>query len=162
MKYLIVVVITLSFLVGCGQNEQNNSQKQSSEKDSQPQQKKEAKQHEADTDGTTLQLNDGQKWETDLSTRKGMQTIDSLITAYDQRQALDSTGYKKLGEQLKSEMQTIHQECSMEGPSHKELHKFIAKVHPHIQNLNEGDKRKARESIQKLQTLVGIYPDYFQ
>ena len=162
MKYLTVAIITLSFLSGCGQNEKNNRQKENSQEKSQTQQKKGAEQHEAEGDNTILQLNDGQKWETDLSTRKGMQTIDSLITAYDQRQALDSQAYKRLGGQLKSEMQTIHQECSMEGQGHKELHKFITKIHPHIQNLVDGNIPKAQQSFEKLDPLMSQYQEHFQ
>lgn len=161
MKYLIAVAILLSSLAGCGQNEQNNSQKQNSEQPSKVHQKKEAKQHKAEKDGKTLQLNDGQKWETDLSTRKGMHNIDSLLTTYDQRQALNSTDYKRVGEQLKSEMQRIHQKCSMEGQSHEELHKFINKIHPHIQNLMAGNILKAIQSFEKLNLLLEQYKEYF-
>lgn len=162
MKYLLGVITLLAFLTGCSQSNQNNDQHQNNKKADKDHSKKEAKKQEGDAASTSLELNNGQKWETDFSTRSGMQTIDSLITAYDQRQALNSKDYKKLGKQLKGEMQKIHQECSMEGKGHEELHKFISKIHPHIQNLKAGNMPKAQQSFEKLGPLMDQYHRHFQ
>lgn len=162
MKNLIVLTTAMGILAGCGGNEQNNTQKQDGEGKKSAKEQKEGNHQEADQDGATLQLNNGRKWETDRSTRRGMQTIDSLVTAYDQKQALDSSKYQELGNQLKSEMQMIHQECSMEGQGHEELHKFITNIHPHIQNLKEGARPKAQQSFEKLKPLIKQYHQHFQ
>ncbi len=168
MKYWIGFVTLLFLFTGCGNANKDSTGDQESQHSKTKKEKTAPKKtdgpnkHSASTADKPLKLNDGEKWPTDQSTRKGMQSIDSLVDAYSGMTKLSLKQYNQLGDGIHKRMQTILKQCSMEGPAHQELHKFISKMHPHIKALRGKKEKDAQKAFEKIGKLLDKYPQYFK
>jgi hypothetical protein len=139
MKNLIVI---FSFIwLGCT----NASQEHATKED--------AHQHK---DGVvSLQLNNGSKWKTDEATKKNVVSIKQLVN--------DSNYYKKEAESFTLELQagidTLVQQCRMEGPDHEALHLWLGNV---LRDLDALKKREKGDAYTNLHRDVMLFDTYFE
>ncbi|RFN60253.1 hypothetical protein [Marixanthomonas ophiurae] len=69
-----------------------------------------------------ISLNNGSKWEANPETTEG---IENMIQAIDQNKLKAVTDFQELGIKLNNEKNYIVEKCTMEGPSHDNLHVFL-------------------------------------
>lgn len=77
-----------------------------------------------------IRLNDGKKWEANLETTQGVESMLELLKTSDPKSVED---YHHLAADLNDEKDFVVRECTMEGPSHDNLHVFL---HPLIEKID--------------------------
>lgn len=77
-----------------------------------------------------IKLDDGKKWGANLETTQGVENMLELLQASDPETAED---YHVLAAGLNDEKDFVVRECTMEGPSHDNLHVFL---HPLIKKID--------------------------
>ncbi len=120
----------------------------------------EAHQHDETGKQDGLQLNNGMKWRVNDEMRpfvlEGEMKVENYIESGD-------TDYHKLASDLKELNSNLIKNCTMDGPSHDELHKWL---HPHLELTkalsNAKNPEDAREIIEKLRHSYHTYNEYFQ
>lgn len=82
--------------------------------------------HQHETEATDLGLNDGSKWEVNAEM---MGPITAMKETLAQSTSTTLDEYNDLGSQLQSQNQELISSCTMNGPAHDELHKWLL---PHL------------------------------
>jgi hypothetical protein len=107
-----------------------------------------------------IKLNSGKKWDANFETTDG---VEKMIVLTKESSAKSVTDYHALASNLNEVKNYIVKKCTMDGPSHDNLHVFL---HPLIEKIdalgkvsNEDDGAKIKESI--IKNLEGYY-DYFK
>jgi hypothetical protein len=80
-----------------------------------------------------LRLNNGARWKTDEATRKNVAAIVKVMNDSNNFGTLNRSELKK---QLQVRIDTLVQQCKMDGPDHEALHLWLSQV---IQDIN-GEK----------------------
>lgn len=114
----------------------------------------------ASASGHGLALDGDAKWEMDAHTRtvfakmagrfEGTEVDDPTITP-------DS--WKRTGTSLKEDIAELIAGCTMQGPAHDELHKFLVSYMPAVDELAASG---ASKSATRVHELLEVYPDYFE
>lgn len=92
-----------------------------------------------------LQLNNGNKWEVNTEMMPFLKTSDSLVNSF------SGENFGILAEELKSQNKKLISSCTMTGPAHDELHKWL---HPHLELVQQLDTSNSTEtSLQVLSEL---------
>ncbi|MBK5214376.1 MAG: hypothetical protein JJE55_12025 [Flavobacteriaceae bacterium] len=76
-----------------------------------------------------IKLDNGNKWEANLETTEGVDKMLNLIKASDSKTVED---YHTLASKLNEDKNVVIKKCTMEGPSHDNLHVFL---HPLIEKI---------------------------
>lgn len=76
-----------------------------------------------------IKLDNGKKWDANLETNEGVDKMLSLITSSEKKSVAD---YHTLASELNETKNFVVKECTMEGPSHDNLHVFL---HPLIEKI---------------------------
>lgn len=80
-----------------------------------------------------FELDDGKKWQMDDHTRASIKRMNELVTnAGDDHPALAAA--------LEAELEVLIKGCTMKGPSHQQLHVFIAALFGRFAALKKGGK----------------------
>lgn len=159
MKKVIFTVAMLSaVLIGCKDNKQNEGEKVS-----------QTEVQEITTDNTValnnswleeIQLDQGTKWEANIETTQGVNEMAAIIEKSSPKTVED---YHRLAEQLNEQKNFIVKECTMEGPSHDNLHVFL---HPLIEKIDAlakvSSKNEAEEILESVQKNIDEYYNYFK
>ena len=164
MKH-VIFTLSLLALVSC-----KDSKKQDSNIES------ESVEHSADNDNnhqaheasgvyanawiSEIQNDNGAKWQADTTTNDGVQKLQNTINSQSPSTLEE---YHKLAEQLNEEKNFVVKNCTMEGPSHDNLHIWL---HPLIEKINSllkvetvEDASKIRQSIEEN---INAYTTYFK
>lgn len=114
-----------------------------------------------DMDGVELQLNAGQKWQTDAPLRQAMgeigQAVNSSLDAIHNNQ-LDATGYENIAEEVNQQVAYMIENCELEPAADAQLHIVIARLMDSAQ-LIQG-KSDLQEKRKGAVQLVGTLNDY--
>lgn len=106
-----------------------------------------------------IETDNGQKWEANAETTEGVENMLALIN---QTQTQTLEDYHQLGSKLNDEKNYIIKECTMEGPSHDNLHVFL---HPLIDKVsalqNSKSTSEAEEIVESMEENLQKYYDYF-
>lgn len=115
---LFVSALALTLLAaGCRQRPGGN------EKEKAHQTHRHAHEHQGKMD-TGLVLNNGERWITDNSTRRGMGRIEQIVERFGRlKTSPDIQEYRMLGENIQKEVDSIISACSMKGKGHEILHR---------------------------------------
>lgn len=167
-KILLTTVIISALLTGC-QNNKTKTSEASAETEMIHEHHGEAiHEHEHDNAEMTLdnswkneiQLNNGNKWEANRETTLG---VDKMLALLKENNPKTVEDYHQLASKLNDESNTVIQKCSMEGPSHDNLHVFL---HPLIEKIDSLGKvsttEKGAEITASLQENLDEYYNYFK
>lgn len=111
-------------------------------------------------EGLELKLNHGEKWVANYETHKGVEIMDSLISAFKKDKNKD---YKTLGETLSKQTSYIIKNCSMTGEPHDQLHVVLVPMLDGISTLKEsGDSAKSNTALTDLKVLIDAYFHHFK
>ncbi len=106
-----------------------------------------------------IQLDNGNKWDANLETTEGVDKMLDLIS----ENAQESVGdYHTLASYLNEVKNVVVKECTMEGPSHDNLHVFL---HPLIEKIDALGKisnvDEGAEITERIKENLNAYNDYF-
>lgn len=125
--------------------------------------------HQHATDGsgdTDLKLNQGKKWETDASLRKGVTEIsaslrDNLKKIQAGKLSLDA--YARMGEKINRSLQSIFKNCKLVPEADVVLHTLLAKMIEGADDMkSEATVGLRRNGADKVLKALSDYPKYFQ
>ncbi|MGB3343005.1 MAG: hypothetical protein WBA61_03755 [Aequorivita sp.] len=166
MKKTILTAAILSvFLIGCKDNKSTNSE--TSVETEMVHEHEADNERDHDHDGMALnnawvneiQLDNGSKWEANIETTEGVETMLQQIETSNPETVED---YHKLASKLNDEKNTVVKKCTMEGPSHDNLHVFL---HPLIQKIEAlgmvSTADEGSEIITSIKENLDAYYNYF-
>ncbi|MCB0466463.1 MAG: hypothetical protein KDC78_12445 [Aequorivita sp.] len=107
-----------------------------------------------------IKLDNGSKWEANLETTEGVNKMLSLIKASEPKTVED---YHALASKLNEDKNVVVTKCTMEGPSHDNLHVFL---HPLIEKIEALGKvstvQEGAEVTTSIKENLEGYYNYFQ
>lgn len=116
--------------------------------------------HHHDGDGGSLQLNDGEKWEADEHTFSLVKEMKSELSAYEKS---GKDEYHVLADTLTRQLNTLVVGCTMTGPAHDELHKWLVPVTENIKGLGGAQVASdARGEIMELEKSLAAFDEFFE
>jgi hypothetical protein len=111
-------------------------------------------------DSLGLKLNNGEKWNANLETQKGIERMDSIITTF---RSSGNKDYRALGENLSKQTSYVIEKCTMKGESHDQLHLVLVPMLDEIAILKESEGTvTSQEALDRLQQLISGYFNYFK
>ena len=118
-----------------------------------------------DLDAVELQLNAGQKWETDAPLRQAMRGIGEAVnSSLDDihNNKLDATGYDALADEVNQQVAYMVENCELEPAADAQLHIVIARLMNGAQLIekNNAIEEKRQGAVQLIGALDG-YAEYF-
>lgn len=118
-----------------------------------------------DLDAVELQLNAGQKWETDAPLRQAMRGIGEAVnSSLDDihNNKLDATGYDALADEVNQQVAYMVENCELEPAADAQLHIVIARLMNGAQLIekNSAIEEKRQGAVQLIGALDG-YAEYF-
>lgn len=130
-KIIFTAVILSSILLGCKEPKQEESGASGAAEVVQQHQAEHSEEATAVNNAwvNEIRLNDGKKWGANLETTQGVGNMLDLLKASDPKTVEDYSG---LAASLNDEKDFVVRECTMEGPSHDNLHVFL---HPLIEKI---------------------------
>lgn len=147
-KLLTIILFSAGIYTSC--------QEESTSTESKSQDKVETNQTETHPDDS-ISLNDGEKWEVNKEMLPHIENSEEVFTNF------QGADYTALSEEMMKHTNSLIQSCTMDGPSHDELHKWL---HPHIGLIKELDesKNKAEGSAiyQQLDRSFTEFHKYFE
>ncbi len=118
-----------------------------------------------DVSGLELQLNAGQKWETDAPLRQAMGEIgQTLNTSLDDihNNQLDAAGYKAIAEEVNQQVAYMIENCQLEPQADAQLHIIIARLVGSAQRMqSQSDVQEKRNGAVELVGALDNYATYF-
>lgn len=121
-NYLIVSsAILMSINYGCSNSvtKQNNATSQTQQTEAL---KETAHQH---SENDSIGLNNGAKWKVVPEMLKHIRKMESDIAVFTEGKHTEIKDFTQLGESLQKNIDLLTSNCSMEGPAHDELHKWL-------------------------------------
>lgn len=118
--------------------------------------------HSADTtvENLKMTLNQGKKWEMDVHTRNMISTMQTTFEKADHK-SLEQL--QKMGTTLQKQLTELISGCTMQGPSHDQLHIILPPFQTTIiKIINARDLKEGREQANHLKGLFERYYKYFQ
>lgn len=107
-----------------------------------------------------LKLNAGQKWAINAEMKPHIEQGEIILKDY---LAQNNTDHKKLSDVLKIQNDQLIKSCTMKGPSHDELHKWL---HPHLDLVKQltqaDDAQKAQSLVAQLEKSFQTFHNYFE
>lgn len=144
----LLLILPLSLLaVGCNHVHDKNHDHHAAES--------EDKHHHGDHTGM-LSLNNGEKWIADDHTHSLVTEMKSELSDFDQSTEKD---YKVLSDSLTHQLNVLIAGCTMKGPAHDELHKWLVPVTENVKALSV---TKEEATVNELKTSLESFDKYFQ
>lgn len=160
-KTILTVAIISALLVSCNETKHKDSEAVETTEASHEHHGEDMLSHAIDNSWVKeIKLDNGSKWDANLETNEGVEKMIVLVKSSD---AKTVAGYHALASDLNEVKNFVVKECTMDGPSHDNLHVFL---HPLIEKIEalgkvstEDAGAKIKESI--MENLEGYYT-YFQ
>ena len=117
-----------------------------------------------DMHGVELQLNAGQKWQTDAPLRQAMgkigQSVNMALTDIHNNQ-LDAAGYAALTEQVHTQVAYMVENCQLEPQADAQLHIVIARLIDSAEHMQKhSDLKDKRQGAVQLLGALNNYATY--
>lgn len=109
-----------------------------------------------------LSYNDGHRWATDESLRKGMASIRQAFRSRlpdFREQSLEADQYKALAGRVEDQLAFMFNNCDLPPEADAELHKLLAFVTGTVSHLRSDGER--RNGMMSLHNALNAYPEYF-
>lgn len=105
-------------------------------------------------------LDNGAKWEANIETTKG---VSDMITLIKENKETTLEAYLALAKKLNDRNNILIKECTMQGPSHDNLHVFL---HPLIEKINAllevESTSDAKKILSSISENLDAYTTYFK
>lgn len=127
---------------------------------SQPGTQNSEKEHGSVQNESKLELNNGSKWKINPEMKPHLDSSSKLLDDYVR---LGSKDYTRLASEMSKQNDALISSCTMQGPDHDALHKWL---HPHMELIKElsnaDDERKADEVVTNLKESLNQFYQYFE
>lgn len=148
------LILLCLFFVGC---------KDTSEKEIEPEisvvEEQTQDSHEAETWKSDIALNNGTQWQANKATTDGILTMTAMI---EKSSPTSFEEYRELGNRLNEEKDLLIKKCTMEGPSHNNLHIYLQPLISEIAGLREvNSAQDGKILIAKIREHLQEYHTYF-
>lgn len=157
MKNNIIIsgLIAMLLTSGCGNDNQNSTQQIVA---SDTLQKTPLVKNESEEEAMgTLVLNNGDKWQANPETIKGVVQMQKLANDY--LVNTNANDIKELGDNLEKEFSGILEKCTMTGEAHTQLHNYLLPLRDKIEGLKNSHKI---EKVKDIQSYLAEFKIYFQ
>ena len=160
-KTLVILVVTLSLTISCKETNKENPVEEKTTVETVNHENHSTRSHEInDTWVNDMMLNNGNKWSANKETTDG---VSEMLTLVEVNKSITTDDYKNLGVVLSSVNNTVVKECTMEGPSHDNLHVWL---HPLIEKITLLQKvqnpEEGAQLTSNIKTHLEGYYDYFK
>lgn len=108
------------------------------------------------SDSETIQLNNGEKWKVDDNMMLHIRNMEKDVAHFDQEK---DTNYSLLANKLKTNIDVLTSNCTMNGQAHDELHKWLV---PYIELVDSFSKEKSANQFIEIQNSFKTFNQYFQ
>jgi hypothetical protein len=107
----------------------------------------------------TIQLNNGSKWQANEATTEGILAMESIIA---EANPITVKDFQQLGTELNEENMDLIKKCSMEGPSHDNLHIYLKPLIQKIAALQETPSAEEGNMLtSEIEKHLKAYLNYF-
>lgn len=152
MRNLYYLIMIPLFLASCAGDAADSTTDMEDEKLETTFVDEDALQEEVEKELEGLALNNGAKWKVDSSTSAGMSNIQSLVDNY------EGENIKDLGKNIKTELKTIINNCSMKGEDHNQFHILLKAMKKESKLLKKG---KSTDPA-KMERYLDVYSAHFE
>ncbi|MFT6165925.1 MAG: hypothetical protein ACJAV5_000782 [Vicingaceae bacterium] len=123
--------------------------------------KKETKvEQPAHEEESSLQLNDGERWEANAETTQGVNNMIQLVQSFTAEE--DIVAYQTLSDNLESAFTTIFQKCTMKGDAHNQLHNFLFPMKSLFKKLSSVELDESKVAFDELDLHLAQYQNFFK
>jgi uncharacterized protein YukE len=149
MKFLFVLILG-AVLFGCANSSLDNNDPGT----------KSTAEHQDHHSNMMLVLDQGQKWKVNPEMLPPIEAMEARIKDFKES---DSDDYQALASDLQKQIDLLVASCTMTGPSHDELHKWLHPTIQMVKNLsNAKDQSIAAHEFESIQQSIQTYHQYFQ
>jgi len=95
----------------------------------------------------TLSLNNGEKWQSDESTRTHTMKLSAIFNAFEKSTRTGIADYQTLASEAQTELNDLIKDCKMSGPDHDALHLWLEPILSHtdeLKNINSMEEAEAK------------------
>ncbi len=115
--------------------------------------------HEEPSSNAALELNNGEKWETNVEMLPFIQKQEQLLAEFDPGQKT----YLELSQDLVAANDELIKSCTMTGKSHDVLHVWLTDHMNAMQTLEKSTEESAQQqAVATLKSSMQTYHEYFQ
>lgn len=115
------------------------------------------------SDGKTLALNNGAKWQTDESTRQHAAALQGIADGFPFNENTTLEAFHNHAEAMQTELNYLIQDCRMKGAEHDALHLWLEPVLEDTRQVSEtSDAAAAQAATKQLHEDIRKFPQYFQ
>ncbi len=107
-----------------------------------------------------LKLNNGKRWKANIETSNGVNGMIKLMESF--TASKNPKDYNKLSKELRAEMNTIFDKCSMKGEAHDNLHAFLVPIFGYLKELNSDEIDTCNNGFNSMDKQLKLYKDYFE
>ncbi len=115
--------------------------------------------------GAQLELNDGKKWETDESLRKGMTEIKKIATenlSKVHKDSADEKAFTEIANKVDGQIQYLIKNCKLPEDADAQLHVLIAQMVGAAHKMRDSTEISAKkEGFKEIVGAVNTYGDFF-
>ena len=112
---------------------------------------------------TVLSLNNGAKWKADSVTSNNVVRLKTTADMFRVAPFPSIDNYQLLGNDLSNDLNTLIEQCKMQGEDHEALHKWLEPIlNLSGQLKNTTDTSKAREIFKSVDTRIDAYRNFFE
>lgn len=152
----VLTFLFAAILFGCNHaNNASNKTEDTSIKES----------HEHDNEkehGGNLALNNGAKWQTDVSTHTHAVKLITQADTFDTKTDEDVTLYHSVAADMQKELNSLVGDCKMKGPDHDALHLWLEPVLKDVSDLKKiSATEEGKHAAEKLTGDVKKFNQYF-
>ncbi len=107
-----------------------------------------------------LALNNGAKWKADEATNRNVQLLKDIVTN-SKRGTLED--YRLIAGKLQDRLNKMIEECTMSGPNHEALHKWLEPLIEKVTELKKSEETgKAASIFNEVGKHIDLYSQYFE
>ena len=149
MKKIIFSFLCLSMLLACNFDSNKARAREQAESEH--------------SHSAVLSLNNGTKWKADAVTNHNVIRLKNTADMFRIKPFPSASTYQLLGSDLANDADTMIQQCTMKGPDHEALHKWLEPILDQTNQLkNITDTAAARNIFEAVDKRIDEYYQYFE
>lgn len=118
---------------------------------------------EQSSDQASLTLNNGNKWKADTITNRNVLKLKTLADNFRVKPFPSVGDYQLVGNDLKAGIDTMLNQCKMQGADHDALHHWLEPVLKNVNDLkNTADSSAGRQMFSSIDGQLDNYKNYFE
>jgi len=151
IKSGVLMLLPLAFLVaGCGHATEKGHDHHEAEE----------AHHHADEQENAVTLNNGDKWEADAHTVSVVSEMRKELSDFERS---GQGNYKVLGDSLTHQLNVLIKGCTMKGPAHDELHKWLVPLTQQVKDLSTAnDSGEGAATVTEIEKSLEVFDESFQ